>query len=293
MRWRYPTALFLVCLPLLIVVPAAGAAPISVTCNGGGCSPDWYRTGVVVAFHGIRLAHRHAMPGVRTPSVSRHGELGSLSIVTSITAQRYCGSWSNDQEGRCAANGHGRLSESRSRFERLVQPSGWNQLQRVGCDIGLAGCNSTTYGGPDSAGASFSGTCTDNAGNVSAPASFGPIQYDATPPSVSVSLSRGPDSGGWYNHPVDFQANGSDNLSGIASCNSGTFGGGGSVSASCSDRAGNVGGAGVPVNYDSSAPSDRQHHLRSSAGQQRLVQPCGPRVFPRQRWGSGIGACTD
>src|SRR4029078_2196971 len=120
---------------------------------------------------------------------------------------------------------------------------------------GLAGCNATTYGGPDSASASFSGTCTDNAGNVSGPASFGPIKYGAARPSVSLSLSRGPDSNGWYNHPVDFHASGSDNLSGIASCNSGTFGGGGSVSASCSDKAGTGGGAGVPVNYDSSAPS--------------------------------------
>jgi len=103
---------------------------------------------------------------------------------------------------------------------------------------GLAGCNSTTYGGPDTASASFSGTCSDNAGNVSAPASFGPIQYDATPPSVAIALSRGPDSGSWYNHPVDFTASGSDNLSGIASCNSGSFGGGSAVSASCTDTAG-------------------------------------------------------
>ena len=49
-RWRYPLALFLVCAPLLILVPAASAAPVSVTCNGGGCSPDWYKTSVTVAF---------------------------------------------------------------------------------------------------------------------------------------------------------------------------------------------------------------------------------------------------
>ena len=128
---------------------------------------------------------------------------------------------------------------------------------------------------------------------MSAPASFGPIQYDATPPSVSVSLSRGPDSGGWYNHPVDFQANGSDNLSGIASCNSGTFGGGGSVSASCSDKAGNVGGAGVPVNYDASAPSIDSVTFDRPPDSNGWYNHAVRVSFHGSDGGSGIGACTD
>ena len=112
---------------------------------------------------------------------------------------------------------------------------------------GVASCSGPSYGGPDTAGASFTGTCTDQAGNTSAPASFGPIKYDATPPSVSASLSRGPDFGDWYKHPVDFGASGSDNLSGIASCSGGTLGGGGSGTASCTDNAGNSASAGVGV----------------------------------------------
>lgn len=119
---------------------------------------------------------------------------------------------------------------------------------------GLASCNSLTYSGPDTASASFSGTCTDNAGNTASGGSF-TFKYDATPPAVSLSLARGPDFGSWYNHPVAFTASGSDNLSGIASCNSGTIGGGGAVSASCTDGAGNVGTAGASINYDSGAPS--------------------------------------
>ena len=67
------------------------------------------------------------------------------------------------------------------------------------------------------------------------------FKYDATPPSVSIALARGPDAGDWYNHPVDFTATGSDNLSGIASCSGGTIGGGGSGTASCTDNAGNSG----------------------------------------------------
>jgi hypothetical protein len=48
---------------------------------------------------------------------------------------------------------------------------------------GIAACSSVSYGGPDSARAAVSGTCQDNAGNVSAAASF-PLKYDATAPSL-------------------------------------------------------------------------------------------------------------
>jgi hypothetical protein len=143
---------------------------------------------------------------------------------------------------------------------RQPDANGWyNHPLAIGVNAsdatsGLAGCNSLSYSGPDTASASFSGSCTDNAGNTASGGSFS-FKYDATPPAVSLSLARGPDSGSWYNHPVDFHASGSDNLSGIASCNSGTIGGGGSVAASCTDNAGNVRSAGASVNYDAGAPS--------------------------------------
>jgi hypothetical protein len=90
---------------------------------------------------------------------------------------------------------------------------------------GIGACTSTTYSGPGTAAASFSGNCTDQAGNTSGAVSFGPIKYDSSPPSVSGSVTRGPDANGWYNHPVGFVASGSDGLSGISSCNSGNYSG--------------------------------------------------------------------
>ena len=48
---------------------------------------------------------------------------------------------------------------------------------------GIASCQTVTYGGPDSANATATGTCQDKAGNVSAPGSF-QLKYDSTPPSV-------------------------------------------------------------------------------------------------------------
>lgn len=45
-------------------------------------------------------------------------------------------------------------------------------------------CATTTYGGPDNAAAALTGTCRDDAGNVSAPLAFG-LSYDATPPTLA------------------------------------------------------------------------------------------------------------
>jgi hypothetical protein len=155
---------------------------------------------------------------------------------------------------------------------------------------GIASCSGPSYGGPDTASASFSGTCTDRAGNTSAPASFGPIRYDATPPSVSISLSRGPDFGDWYNRPVDFTATGSDNLSGIASCSGGTIPG--ASSGSCTDAAGNRGSASVNVKYDGSGPSidsvtfDRQPDSNGWYNHPLQV------VFRGSDSGSGIASCS-
>jgi hypothetical protein len=49
---------------------------------------------------------------------------------------------------------------------------------------GIASCTQATYSGPDSGGASVSGTCRDRAGNQSGSSSF-PLAYDATPPTIS------------------------------------------------------------------------------------------------------------
>ncbi len=123
---------------------------------------------------------------------------------------------------------------------------------------GIASCTApVTYAGPDSASASLSGSCMDNAGkSVSANT---PFAYDATPPAVSALPSRSPDHNGWYNHPVTFAFGGTDATSGIAGCSTVTYSGPASGSATvtgtCSDRAGNVSQKMVPLRYDAAGPS--------------------------------------
>jgi hypothetical protein len=58
---------------------------------------------------------------------------------------------------------------------------------------GIASCTTTTYAGPDSPGAALAGTCTDKAGNVSAPLPFA-LAFDATPPALAdvIATVAGP-----------------------------------------------------------------------------------------------------
>jgi hypothetical protein len=124
--------------------------------------------------------------------------------------------------------------------------------------VGIASCTTTTYSGPDTASASVSGHCTDNAGNVSAPMTTS-FPYDGTGPSISTSASRGPDANGWYNHPVDVTFSGSDGLSGMDSCAGGSYSGpdngSASVSGSCRDKAGNTASGSFGLKYDATPPT--------------------------------------
>ena len=63
----------------------------------------------------------------------------------------------------------------------------------------------------------MSGTCTDNAGNESAPVSFS-LKYDATAPTISAAAKTGPNSAGWYNGDVTVGFTCFDATSGVVSC---------------------------------------------------------------------------
>lgn len=124
---------------------------------------------------------------------------------------------------------------------------------------GIASCTSPQYTGPDGASREVTGTCTDAAGNTSAPA-VTTLKYDATPPAVTAAPARDPDANGWYNHTVAITASGTDPVSGIATCSSASYSGpdssAASVKATCIDNAGNVSApAEATLKYDSTAPA--------------------------------------
>ena len=123
---------------------------------------------------------------------------------------------------------------------------------------GIAQCTTSTYSGPDAADVPMSGTCTDAAGNVSAPVSYN-VKYDTTAPVVTgAAPARQPDHAGWFLRPVAFAFQGTDVLSGIDSCDTVTFTGPDHsktvVGGACRDRAGNSTNGTVTVNYDGAPP---------------------------------------
>src|SRR5918997_552949 len=94
-------------------------------------------------------------------------------------------------------------------LNRLADHNGWYNhavgYQFTGQDATshIDSCSSGTYSGPDGAGLTINGTCTDKAGNESALASTAAFDYDATAPTnVSGAPARNPDHNGWYNRPV-------------------------------------------------------------------------------------------
>jgi large repetitive protein len=126
---------------------------------------------------------------------------------------------------------------------------------------GPVSCTSLPYNGPDGGSIAPSGTCTDQAGNISAPLTLpNPLKYDSTAPAFAPSPDRAPNANGWYRSPVTVGWNGSDKTSGIASCpNSGTYStpdsANAGLSATCTDQAGNSASASFSLKYDSTAPA--------------------------------------
>jgi hypothetical protein len=85
---------------------------------------------------------------------------------------------------------------------------------------GIAGCSSPTYGGPDGAGVTVSGSCSDNAGNQSVAINSAPIDYDATNPT-DIAFVGGPAAGSEHyfgSVPAAPTCSASDATSGVASC---------------------------------------------------------------------------
>jgi hypothetical protein len=119
----------------------------------------------------------------------------------------------------------------------------------------------------ETSGTTLHSTCQDLAGNNAQPVSFGPIQIDTTPPTVTATAnlnsSGGPayTAGTWTNQSVVVTFGCSDSLSGVkpGSITGNTnFGSQGTytVNGSCQDVAGNTGnGSFGPVQIDTTTPA--------------------------------------
>src|SRR6476646_51522 len=149
---------------------------------------------------------------------------------------------------------------------RSPDSNGWyNHALSVGfsgtdATSGMDSCVSPqSYSGPDNANASVSGSCRDQAGNVTVK-NFA-LKYDATAPQVTgASASRSPDRNGWYNHTLTVAFTGTDATSGIDTCTQASYSGPDSANASvsgvCHDLAGNTStSSNFGFQYDETGPA--------------------------------------
>jgi large repetitive protein len=220
----------------------------------------WYRGPVTVTWNGS-----DATSGIAScPNSSTYSGPDSGAATPSATC--------TDQAGNSASTTFPLKYDSTAPVASSAAPArppdtnGWYNHQLAinwtGSDAtsGPVTCTSLAYNGPDGSNIAPTGTCTDQAGNTSAPLALPvAIQFDATPPTaVQGTPARGPDHNGWYTQPVAITWNGSDATSGIAGCSSLTYSGPDSGSAapsgSCTDQAGNAASATFPLQYDATAP---------------------------------------
>jgi hypothetical protein len=259
---------------LTLAAPAAEAAP-SVTFQ---CSPapanclGWYRTNVTITWTiqpsdatrtgCVNETYTTDTPPGGTDAFCRAVDTNGQATTAELKIKR-------DATPPVVTGGSpARAADAGGWYNRdvLLTFKGTDQTS------GIAACTSTTYGGPDSAAASVTGTCIDNAGNTSRPLPYG-LKFDATGPEItSLAPERPPDFDGWFNRPVRFDVAGTDALSGLAECPPVVYGGpdgrDARVTAACSDRAGNTSARSFVLPFDASAPVI--HRFRAAAGDRRI-----------------------
>jgi hypothetical protein len=199
---RSKTALLSLALGLLLVLaPTASASPptITYTIDGIAGTNGWYRG----SSHGNNVILRWVVSLDATST-----DCLTLVTVPGPTVGTKLTCWAANTDGKTTAETvikiDGDPPSVGANLARGPDFNGWYNhpvgISWSGSDAtsGIAGCTSLTYGGPDSAGATVSGGCTDKAGNsASSPLA---LNYDATAPAltkVSVASGAGVDVVRW------------------------------------------------------------------------------------------------
>ena len=276
----------------LLVVPAAGAAGLSIgysVTSGTTGDNGWYRSAVTAQ---ITVQGATDTNCVATMTFRSSSDVLNCSATDGNASIPFHLQFKIDTDAPSVSGG----TPSRG-----PDANGWfNQPVAIafnGSDAtsGVASCTSTSYAGPDSATASVSGTCRDNAGNVSGASSWS-LKYDATAPSVSAAADRAADGAGWYNHSVTVTFAGSDATSGIDSCTApATYAGpdaeSTSLAGSCVDHAGNRSNGSLQLKYDGTAPTTAAALARKPDERGWYTRPVGV-TFSGNDALSGLSSCT-
>jgi hypothetical protein len=232
--------------------------PPTVSGETADRAPDkngWYTHPVTVAFQGT-----DGTSGIASCSCTTYSGPDSSSGAASGTCRDKAGNVSSgaslslkyDATAPAVTASPARAADSDGWYDHPVAVT----FSGNDATSGIDSCSgNVTYSGPDDGSAALGGSCVDQAGNRGSATLA--LHYDATPPKTSATPARPPDANGWYRRPVKVSFTGSDALSGIASCTAPTTysrSGNGHADGSCTDKAGNVAAASVPIRYDATAP---------------------------------------
>jgi hypothetical protein len=202
LRGAWPAALAVVCTVLLLpqstpaqaVVVDDTPPSVAYTIDGIVGTNGWYRgstNGNFVVVHwsvsdpesqiisttGCDPAIQIPAPNVGTTRTCSATSLGGSSTVTTKAI-------AIDATPPAVTGAAGRAPDSNGWFNKPVGVS----FSGTDATSGVASCSASTYGGPDSASAQVSGTCTDAAGNVGSATLA--LAYDATPPQLLKVSSK-------------------------------------------------------------------------------------------------------
>jgi hypothetical protein len=185
-------ALLLAAVGLAVSATPAGAVDVGWSAFGTSLTPGWYVSDVWINWALTNISppltvdcppvHLVTDTAARTATCSATDASGTTTkTTTEIRIDRTPPSVVATADRSADAGG----------FYNHSLTAKWNGTDATS---GIASCTSTPYSGPDATGISLTGTCTDKAGNVSAPVPF-VFNYDATPPALAAVTATPADAG--------------------------------------------------------------------------------------------------
>jgi hypothetical protein len=241
--------------------PAVIAPTVSPSIAAASGANGWYTSDAALSW---------TLDGIGLPITSQSG-----CDPTTVTTDTL------DQTFTCTATSAGGTTSESVTIKRDATPpvatatpsplpnaNGWHNgnvtVQFTGTDAtsGIASCTANQSLTAEGAAQGATGTCTDNAGNVSAPVTISDINIDKSAPIVQATAAPSPNGTGWNTSPVTVSFTATDAASGVApdGCDApvtlSTDGSDQSVTGSCQDRAGNSASAtSSNIRIDRTAPT--------------------------------------
>jgi hypothetical protein len=290
--------------PVLVKIKRDGTAPTVQLTGTTPASPNgtngWYLDDVTAAFKATDALSGFGSPAVatKTDNVTSSSE-GAAVAVASPTYTDNAGNASSlsrtfkidktnpttTADPSSAANGNGWYNANVT-----VKFNGTDAIS------GLASCTADAIFNLEGANQTASGTCTDNAGRLSAPATV-TVNLDKTDPTISGAPTSAANGNDWYMNDVSVKWTCADGLSGVVNCPANTLisGEGSNLSASAliSDKADNTASATVGgINIDKTNPTVSAAVSPASANGNGWYNANVTVTFTGSDAGSGIASCT-